>query len=58
MADLFEPLKTTKPGGTGLGLALSKRILDEHNAEIQVEPAEGGGTMVRLMFRTLIQTER
>jgi signal transduction histidine kinase len=58
MADLFEPLKTTKPCGTGLGLALSKRILDGHNAEIQVEPAEGGGTMVRLMFRTLIQTER
>ena len=58
MADLFEPLKTTKPGGTGLGLALSKRILDGHNAEIQVEPAEGGGTMVRLMFPTQVQTER
>jgi PAS domain S-box-containing protein len=58
MADLFEPLKTTKPGGTGLGLALSKRILDRHNAEIQIEPAEGGGTLVRLIFPALIPTER
>jgi PAS domain S-box-containing protein len=58
MADLFEPLRTTKPGGTGLGLALSKRILDRHNAEIQIEPAEGGGTMVRLIFPTQIQNER
>lgn len=58
MADLFEPLKTTKPGGTGLGLVLSKHILDRHNAEIQIEPAEGGGTMVRLMFPIHIQPER
>ncbi|HTY36937.1 MAG TPA: ATP-binding protein [Bacteroidota bacterium] len=58
MADLFEPLKTSKPGGTGLGLALSKRILDRHNAEIQIESAEGGGTMVRLIFPTLTHTER
>ncbi|MCX6135369.1 MAG: ATP-binding protein [Ignavibacteriales bacterium] len=58
MADLFEPLRTTKPGGTGLGLALSKRILDRHNAEIRIESAEGGGTMVRLIFPTQIHIER
>jgi PAS domain S-box-containing protein len=48
--DLFEPFKTTKPGGTGLGLALSKRILDRHNADIQIGTADGGGTMVRIIF--------
>lgn len=58
MTDLFEPFKTTKAGGTGLGLALSKRILDRHNAEIQIELAEGGGTMVRLIFPTFNQSER
>jgi signal transduction histidine kinase len=56
--DLFEPFKTTKSGGTGLGLALSKRILDRHKADIQIESAEGGGTVVRLIFPTQIQSER
>jgi PAS domain S-box-containing protein len=58
MKDLFEPFKTTKSGGTGLGLALSKRILDRHQADIQIESAEGGGTLVRLIFPTQIQNER
>lgn len=55
---LFEPFKTTKSGGTGLGLALSKRILDSHKSDIQVESAEGGGTLVRIIFPTQTQLER
>jgi PAS domain S-box-containing protein len=47
---LFEPFHTTKEGGTGLGLALSKQIMDKHNAEIRIEPAVGGGTIARLIF--------
>ena len=58
LKNLFEPFKTTKSGGTGLGLALSKRILDRHHADIQIESADGGGTVVRLIFPTQIQTER
>jgi PAS domain S-box-containing protein len=58
MKDLFEPFKTTKSGGTGLGLALSKRILARHQADIQIESAEGGGTLIRLIFPTQIQNER
>jgi PAS domain S-box-containing protein len=58
MKTLFEPFKTTKSGGTGLGLALSKRILDSHKSEIQVEAAEGGGTLVRIIFPTQFQLER
>ncbi len=58
MNELFEPFKTTKSGGTGLGLALSKRILDRHNAGIHIEPAEGGGTLVRLMFPVHSEQER
>ncbi len=47
---LFEHFRTTKPGGTGLGLAMSKQIMLRHNGEIPVEPAPGSGTIVRLLF--------
>jgi PAS domain S-box-containing protein len=47
---IFESFRTTKAGGTGLGLALSKFIMDRHHAEIRIEPAAGGGTLVRLVF--------
>lgn len=50
MKHLFEPFHTTKLGGTGLGLALSKQIMDRHQAEIRVESAVGGGTIARLIF--------
>jgi len=43
---LFDPFFTTKQGGLGLGLALSHRILEEHRGAIQVESAEGRGTVV------------
>lgn len=36
---LFEPMWTTKPSGTGFGLALAREIIDEHGGEIRV--AEG-----------------
>lgn len=47
---LFEHFRTTKSGGTGLGLAMSKQIMLRHNSEIRIEPAPGSGTIVRLVF--------
>jgi signal transduction histidine kinase len=47
---LFEQFHTTKTGGTGLGLSLSKQIMDRHNGEIRVEVAPGGGTVVTVVF--------
>ena len=35
---IFEPFFTTKPTGTGLGMAISKRIIDEHDGQIAVSP--------------------
>ncbi len=43
---IFDPFFTTKDRGLGLGLALCHRILDEHGGAIQVDSAEGRGTIV------------
>lgn len=50
IARLAEPLFTTKAKGLGLGLALSRAILDKHNATIAVasEPGKGTTFTVRL----------
>ncbi|MDW8310869.1 MAG: ATP-binding protein, partial [Verrucomicrobiales bacterium] len=34
---VFDPFFTTKPGGTGLGLAMARRIAQEHGGDITVE---------------------
>jgi signal transduction histidine kinase len=44
MGRLFEPFFTTKQNGTGLGLAVTRRIIEEHNGTIQVESQAGKGT--------------
>lgn len=50
MGSLFEPYRTTKPTGNGLGLLIVRRILREHGGEIEVDSAEGVGTRVLLFF--------
>jgi two-component system sensor histidine kinase HydH len=45
---IFEPFFTTKARGTGLGMALCKRIIEEHSGMIHVESAPGKGTSVSI----------
>jgi PAS domain S-box-containing protein len=47
---IFLPFFTTKPTGTGLGMAIVKKIMDLHNGEIEIDSLPGGGTAVRLVI--------
>ncbi len=40
---IFSPFYTSKQSGTGLGLALSKKVLDAHGGAIEACAAPGGG---------------
>jgi len=50
MGALFEPYRTTKKTGTGLGLLIVRRILREHGGEIEIDSEDGEGTVVSLFF--------
>ncbi|MEE4314962.1 MAG: ATP-binding protein, partial [Desulfofustis sp.] len=41
---VFDPYVTTKPEGTGLGLALSRKIIDDHRGRLTLDSTVGQGT--------------
>jgi PAS domain S-box-containing protein len=47
---VFLPFFTTKPTGTGLGMAIVKKIMDLHGGEIEIDTAPARGTSVRLVI--------
>ena len=52
----FEPYVTTKPRGTGLGLAMVKKIVDEHDGSVEVINRLGGaGATVTVVFRRVVE---
>ncbi len=48
MGAIFEPYRTTKSSGSGLGLLIVRRIVREHGGEISIESEEGEGTRVTI----------
>jgi two-component system sensor histidine kinase AtoS len=52
---IFEPFFTTKARGTGLGLTVARRIVEEHRGTIKIEGNEGQGT--RFIITLPIQRE-
>jgi len=54
----FEPYVTSKQSGTGLGLAMVKKIVDEHGARIELVNRSGSnsGASVIIVFRRLSAT--
>jgi two-component system sensor kinase FixL len=55
---LFQPFVTTKRSGMGVGLSISRTIVEAHGGRIWVEPAEGGGAVFRFTLQTVPQDAR
>lgn len=50
LENIFIPFFTTRKDGSGIGLSLSKQIMQQHKGSITVESAPGGGSIFRLIF--------
>jgi two-component system sensor histidine kinase PilS (NtrC family) len=47
---VFEPFATTRSGGTGLGLFISRELAECNRAALTYEPRRGGGSVFRIVF--------
>jgi signal transduction histidine kinase len=54
---LFEPFYTTKPGGMGMGLAISQRVIHAHGGEIRAENNPDGGATFWFTLPAMSETK-
>ncbi len=54
---IFEPYVTTKARGTGLGLPIVKKIVDEHYGRIDISNAPGGGARIDIRLPLVKEEE-
>jgi two-component system sensor histidine kinase PilS (NtrC family) len=47
---IFEPFYTSQPGGTGLGLYISRELAERNHATLRYQPRAGGGSSFRIVF--------
>lgn len=57
-AQLFKPFVTTKSEGMGIGLSISRSIIDAHGGRLWVEDKEGGGTVFHFTLPARDQEEQ
>ena len=55
---IFRPFHTTKPGGTGLGLATTRKIVQAHSGEIDVQSEPGRGTKFTIRLPKVVEAIR
>jgi signal transduction histidine kinase len=55
---LFDPFFSTRPHGTGLGLTITHRVIQDHGGRLQVESAEGKGTVLTVELPVLPAEEQ
>jgi two-component system sensor kinase FixL len=56
-AQLFQPFFTTKRHGMGVGLSISRTIIEAHGGKIWAEATTGGGTTFRFTLRAVTKDE-
>jgi two-component system, LuxR family, sensor kinase FixL len=56
-AHLFQPFITSKAHGMGVGLSISRTIVEAHGGHIIAEPNPGGGTIFRFSLRAVSKDE-
>jgi two-component system sensor kinase FixL len=56
-SQLFQPFFTTKRQGMGVGLSISRTIIEAHGGRISVAPNPAGGTIFRFTLRAVTKEE-
>jgi two-component system sensor kinase FixL len=52
LPQLFQPFVTSKPNGMGVGLSISRTMVESNGGRLWEEPGPGTGTIFRLTLRT------
>lgn len=55
---LFQPYFTTKKHGTGLGLFVTRKLVNDHGGTVEFSPAPAGGTIFRVRLPVEVPSNR